>query len=208
MKRTFLKGFILKSTTNQGFTLIELLVVIGVLAVVASGVVALINPQDKLRQASDTKIQNDVGQLSTALQSYAAQRPDGSYPCATGGAASCSNPATANGVLALGPDVAGGGVVGGTNELTRLPLVPAGYPVLAGANYGFASNPIAGGPVTEAIVYGTLMSGKYTSRCTGAGAIAFWGYSTAIGSACGFCGTAADLPDTTDFDTSAECDFN
>ncbi|KKU96571.1 MAG: hypothetical protein UY28_C0032G0013 [Candidatus Amesbacteria bacterium GW2011_GWB1_48_13] len=33
---------------KRGFTLIELLVVIGVLAVIAAGVVALINPQDKI----------------------------------------------------------------------------------------------------------------------------------------------------------------
>ncbi|KKU96569.1 MAG: hypothetical protein UY28_C0032G0011 [Candidatus Amesbacteria bacterium GW2011_GWB1_48_13] len=35
---------------KKGFTLIELLVVIGVLAVIAAGVVALINPQDKIAQ--------------------------------------------------------------------------------------------------------------------------------------------------------------
>lgn len=65
---------------KKGFTLIELLVVIGVLAVIASGVVALINPQDKIRQANDSKVQNDVGQIATALQSAAAQSPTGIYP--------------------------------------------------------------------------------------------------------------------------------
>ncbi|KKU64644.1 MAG: hypothetical protein UX86_C0006G0012 [Candidatus Amesbacteria bacterium GW2011_GWC1_47_15] len=58
---------------KKGFTLIELLVVIGVLAVIAAGVVALINPQDKIAQANDSKVINDIGQYATALQSYSAQ---------------------------------------------------------------------------------------------------------------------------------------
>lgn len=65
-----------------GFTLIELLVVIGVLAVVAAGVVALINPRDKILQANDSKVKNDVGQLATAVQSYAAQ--NAVYPTTQG----------------------------------------------------------------------------------------------------------------------------
>lgn len=65
---------------KKGFTLIELLVTIGILAVVAAGVVALINPQDKLRQASDAKVLNDIGQIATAVQSYAAQNATGRYP--------------------------------------------------------------------------------------------------------------------------------
>ncbi len=56
---------------KRAFTLIELLVTIAVLAIVASGVVAIIDPQDKVRQANDAKIQSDIGQLATALQAYA-----------------------------------------------------------------------------------------------------------------------------------------
>lgn len=55
---------------RQGFTLIELLVVMAVLAVIASGVVIAINPGKRIRQANDTKIKNDVGQMATALQAY------------------------------------------------------------------------------------------------------------------------------------------
>ncbi len=66
--------------TKKGFTLIELLVVIGVLAVIAAGVVALIDPVDKTRAANDSKVQSDIGQMATALQSYAASSPTGAYP--------------------------------------------------------------------------------------------------------------------------------
>ena len=50
---------------RSGFTLIELLVVLGVLATVSSGVVAMIDPIDKLRQANDAKVINDVAQVAT-----------------------------------------------------------------------------------------------------------------------------------------------
>lgn len=58
------------NSVRKGFTLIELLVVMAVLAVVAAGVVVAINPGKRIRQANDSKIQNDVGQVATALQAY------------------------------------------------------------------------------------------------------------------------------------------
>ena len=58
-----------RSSRNRGFTLIELLVVIAVLGIIAAGVVTAINPLKRINQAKDTKVQNDIGQLSTALQS-------------------------------------------------------------------------------------------------------------------------------------------
>lgn len=101
---------------KKGFTLIELLVVIGVLAVIAAGVVALINPQDKLRQASDSKVSNDVGQLATALQSSAAQNPTGLYPAAL-------NDLATTGELVTIPTQPGGGAytyTGGGTAVVRV----------------------------------------------------------------------------------------
>jgi len=92
---------------KKGFTLIELLVVIGVLAVISAGVVALINPQDKLLQGNDASIQNAIGQFATGLQSYAAQH-NGLYP--TVGAPD-------NGLTALIT----------TGELVTMPTQPTGY---------------------------------------------------------------------------------
>ena len=71
------------SKFKRGFTLIELLVTIGILAVVAAGVVALLNPRDKILQANDAKVQNDIGQVATAAQAYAAVN-NGAYPTAQG----------------------------------------------------------------------------------------------------------------------------
>lgn len=67
---------------KKAFTLIELLVVIGIMAVIAAGVIATINPQQKLFQARDAQTQNAIGQVATALQSYAAQDANGLYPTA------------------------------------------------------------------------------------------------------------------------------
>jgi|SRR3989344_7803102 len=61
---------------KKGFTLVELLVTIGVLAVVAAGVVALIDPRQKLLQGADSKVLNDISQVATAAQAYAAQTGD------------------------------------------------------------------------------------------------------------------------------------
>lgn len=137
MNSIYKKGFTLKHFVNEGFTLIELLVVIGVLAVVASGVVALINPQDKIRQANDAKIINDIGQLATAAQSYAAQQNSGTYPD----------------VLA---DLTASG------ELTTLPTQSSGanYPFTA-APAGCAGT--AASPCTSVTIGLALTSLKYTS---------------------------------------------
>lgn len=63
---------------KKGFTLIELLVVIGILAVLMAGVVALIDPVDKTRQANDARMQSLIANAATALESYAALN-DGCY---------------------------------------------------------------------------------------------------------------------------------
>ena len=115
----------------RAFTLIELLVTIAILAVVASGVVAIIDPQDKIRQANDAKIQSDIGQLATALQAYATSH-DAQYPCKTGGLLGCPNGAGQNGLSAL---VSGG-------ELVVIPSPPNNWTCNGGTTYedGFVYN--------------------------------------------------------------------
>jgi prepilin-type N-terminal cleavage/methylation domain-containing protein len=71
---------------RKAFTLIELLVVIGIMAVLAAGVITLINPVEKTRQANDAQIQNSIGEFATSLQSYAAQN-NGTYPTTAQGLA-------------------------------------------------------------------------------------------------------------------------
>jgi prepilin-type N-terminal cleavage/methylation domain-containing protein len=68
-------------TLKKAFTLIELLVVIGILAVLMAGVVALIDPVDKNKQALDSRSQSNIAQIATAEESYAAQH-NGAYAAA------------------------------------------------------------------------------------------------------------------------------
>lgn len=105
-------------TIKKAFTLIELLVVIGVLAVIMAGVVALINPQDKIRQANDAKIQSDIGQIATALQSAAAQSPTGIYPLTLAALAT-------TGELVTVPNMPSGGAYGYTGGGTTAVVVSA-----------------------------------------------------------------------------------
>lgn len=65
---------------KKAFTLIELLVVIGIMAVIAAGVIATINPQEKIRQGRDATTQSAVSQVAGALQAFVAVTTDGIYP--------------------------------------------------------------------------------------------------------------------------------
>lgn len=149
---------------KKGFTLIELLVVIGVLAVIAAGVVSLINPQDKIRQANDAKIQSDIGQLATGIQSYAAQQPSGTYPV------------NLNALLTSG-------------ELKSVPLTPAGgaygYTPLPAGCLGTAAS-----PCTDARIHQALTSLKYTSVATAD----TWVYCTSNGRVGATADTATCMP--------------
>lgn len=118
---------------KKGFTLIELLVVIGIMAVLAAGVVALIDPVDKTRQANDAKVANDIAQLATALQSSAAQDATGLYP--------------AN----LGALVTSG-------ELTVQPVQP-----VSGAAYGYAGGGTNAVVVTGTLRSKRYTSGGYNT---------------------------------------------
>src|SRR3989344_9046355 len=55
---------------KKGFTLLELLIVIGILAILSSVTVLVLNPAELLRQARDTQRINDLGALNNALALY------------------------------------------------------------------------------------------------------------------------------------------
>jgi prepilin-type N-terminal cleavage/methylation domain-containing protein len=125
---------------KKGFTLIELLVVIGILAVLMAGVVALIDPVDKNRQANDARIQSLVANAATAEEAYAAQH-DGCYA------------ADWNALFAAG-------------ELKiQTPQVPNGYalPVFTSPT---GSSVCTAPEVDDIIVSGTMMSKKYIAPGT------------------------------------------
>lgn len=64
---------------KRAFTLVELLVVMGVLAILAAGLIAVINPADRVNLANDTKAAADLNQIVGGLQAYAANN-GGLYP--------------------------------------------------------------------------------------------------------------------------------
>lgn len=55
---------------KKGFTLIELLIVIGILAVLSSAVVVVLNPAQLLAQSRDTQRIADMGSLQSAISYY------------------------------------------------------------------------------------------------------------------------------------------
>ncbi|MBI4119783.1 MAG: type II secretion system protein [Parcubacteria group bacterium] len=57
---------------KKGFTLIELLIVIGILAILATVAVLIINPAELLAQARDTQRISDLGTVNAAIGLYLA----------------------------------------------------------------------------------------------------------------------------------------
>ncbi|MDO8620790.1 MAG: prepilin-type N-terminal cleavage/methylation domain-containing protein [Candidatus Levybacteria bacterium] len=67
--------------TKKGFTLIELIVVIGILAVLASALIAIFNPFTQFQKANDAKRKSDLSQIQKSLEVY--YQDNGRYPSNT-----------------------------------------------------------------------------------------------------------------------------
>lgn len=183
----------------KGFTLIELLVVIGLLAVIAAGVIALINPVEKNRQALDSKVFNDIGQSATALQSIAATSTDGAYPCRTNAAGCINTQVTMVNLTYLG---AGANASG---ELQTVPTAPnAGAAPYGAYDYWDSGAPSATRP-TNFVLYGKLGSAKYNSQCPAGSPNAYYVYDTTVGRACIKCFTNAQSPPTSYANANIAC---
>lgn len=70
------------STHKKGFTLIELLIVIGILGILAAGLLAAVDPLEQLKKGRDTQRRNISVELTNALTRYYAVY--GSMPWGTG----------------------------------------------------------------------------------------------------------------------------
>lgn len=60
----------MKHTNKKGFTLIELLIVIGILAILATAVILILNPAELFRQARDSQRISDLATMKSALAFY------------------------------------------------------------------------------------------------------------------------------------------
>lgn len=122
---------------SKGFTLVELLVVIAILGVLAVGLIAAINPLDKINAASDARVLNDIGVLARASETYAT-------------ANSAFYPATITDLIT-------------SNELKAEPKPPSGY----GAAYAYTSLPAgctAGVSCTSITITSPLKATKYAAK--------------------------------------------
>lgn len=57
-------------TNKRGFTLIELLIVIGIIAVLATAIILILNPAQLFAQARDSQRISDLGSLKSAIALY------------------------------------------------------------------------------------------------------------------------------------------
>lgn len=67
---------------KSGFTLVELLVVIGVLGVLATGLLIAINPAAMIARGRDSQRKNDLANIQDALTRYSID--NGGYPITSG----------------------------------------------------------------------------------------------------------------------------
>ena len=77
----------MQDSTKKGFTLLELLIVIGVLAVLATATLLVLNPVEILRQSRDSTRISDMASLKNAISIYVTGVDD---PDLDGGTTSCS----------------------------------------------------------------------------------------------------------------------
>lgn len=75
---------------SKGFTLVELLVVIGVLGILAAGLLATIDPLEQFRKASDSNRRTASLDLVNAINRYYASRQAFPWNTAANGGADCN----------------------------------------------------------------------------------------------------------------------
>lgn len=65
----------------RGFTLVELLLVVGILGLIAAGLLMTMNPIEQIQKARDVQRKNDLAQIQRALEAY--YNDNISYPANT-----------------------------------------------------------------------------------------------------------------------------
>ena len=67
-----------RKNNSTGFTLIELLIVVGIIGIMAAGLMYLIDPLGQIQKANDAKRKSDLEQLQRTLEVY--YNDNGKYP--------------------------------------------------------------------------------------------------------------------------------
>lgn len=94
----------MKKYLSKGFTLVELLIVIALLGIIATIVIAAINPIEQANRASDAGMKADASQIVSAIGRYYAthnQYPWQAASCATNGGSFCNPALGADAALAF-----------------------------------------------------------------------------------------------------------
>lgn len=68
---------------NKGFTLIELIVVVGILAILSTFLLTVLNPFEQFKKAQDARRKSDLAQIQKALETY--YQDNTAYPTGTSG---------------------------------------------------------------------------------------------------------------------------
>ncbi len=156
---------------NKGFTLLELLIVIGILAILATTTILVLNPAELLRQARDSQRVTDLATLNSALGFYvvnvAALNLGNPALCYVHADEVFFPTAVPAAVLALGPTGCGGrhGAKTNTVSISQSPEGGGWIPVNFGAISG--GSPLAVLPIdpsnTATLFYSYSTSGNVTA---------------------------------------------
>ncbi len=95
----------MKKYLSKGFTLVELLIVIALLGVIATIVIAAINPIEQANRAHDSQFKSDSSQLLSAIERYYVA--NSKYPWNTANGTTYPNPDTAFGFMAANDGLVG-----------------------------------------------------------------------------------------------------
>ena len=162
-------------TKTKGFTLIELLIVIGILAILATTVVLVLNPAQILQESRDTQRLSDLSAIQSAIGLVVATASDPSATFENAGPFCTFATTTQFGPLANTPctvpaanvirDIDGDGwvgidfnaVSGGTSPLSSLPVDPTNN-----ANFLYVYRHTVGTTLYE--INGRLESVKQASK--------------------------------------------
>lgn len=126
--------------SQKGFTLIELLVVIGVLGILATGLLATIDPLEQFRKGSDSNEKTTALELVAAIQRYYSVHNTLPWDTTANGGAACGSALAAPGSWTSGAQVSGttansafnGGIPGCLTQLVTEGELKTSFPTQYG----------------------------------------------------------------------------